>query len=496
MKSVVTCSTYSKLKHWGACVTKYALRSHHSYSVSRISSLFQPAATGPTSACVDNSAQLLTQNGYVQQCSPGLFALLPLAQRVLTKLLAIVDEEMTGVGAQKLLLPTLTSTHLWHNTGRLEEAGPELMNITDRHGQKYVLSPTHEEAVCDLLSRYGCNFGYSRLPLRLYQVSSKFRDEVRPRHALSRSREFLMKDLYSFDVDETAATAAYEDVTRAYHKIFSRIGVPYCRAGSSCGAIGGLFSHEFHLLSNAGQDYVLQCDGCGCSVTAPLLEERGVDVEVGQAPCPDCGKTMTGTKAIEVGHTFLLGTKYSAPLQAVFRDRTSSPQPLVMGCYGLGITRILQATLEVTSIAQHTEDRIVWPWALAPYRVCIIGPKRGSKEISALPWQEALASAIIQRLPAMHDDIILDDRDSLTIGKRVAEARRTGYPLIIVAGKRALEDVPKFECIDNTLIARQLCGADQLSLLPRTKSDAKGGAFLTQLELLNALEEIWGILPR
>ncbi|XP_066981482.1 probable proline--tRNA ligase, mitochondrial isoform X1 [Macrobrachium rosenbergii] len=414
------------------------------YHHQRASQLFQPLHILPKDATVKKdelislSQKLLLDCGIVRPRGNGMYAFLPLGQRVLAKLTNIIDEEMKLIGAQKLLLPTLTSGHLWKKTGRWELTGDELIKVKDRHEKDYVISPTHEEAVVDMLAET-YSLTHRNLPLRLYQISSKFRDEANPRFGLLRCKEFLMKDLYTFDKDEASAVSTYEQVSKAYDAVFQRLGVPYVKVAGDCGTIGGSFSHEYHYPAAIGQDILLICNGCGSAVNSELANNSDTTT------CPLCGSVTTTTKGIEVGHTFLLGTKYSAPLNCSYQNEKGKPSLVQMGCYGIGVSRVLAAAVEALSC----ETGIRWPWVIAPYKVCIISPKRGSKEANAASWVNFLANTI-GSIEGFHDDIIIDDRDTFTIGKRVMEAKKVGYPIIIVVGKSACELVPRFELIDIT----------------------------------------------
>ncbi|XP_068250561.1 probable proline--tRNA ligase, mitochondrial [Palaemon carinicauda] len=422
----------------------------------RISQLFQPIniiskdATGKKEELVSISQKLLVDCGIVRPRGNGMFAFMPLGQRVLAKLTDLIDEEMKLVGAQKMLLPTLTSGHLWKKTGRWKTTGDELVKVKDRHDKDYVLSPTHEEAVVDMLSEV-YHLSYRNLPLRLYQISSKFRDEANPRFGLLRCKEFLMKDLYTFDQDEASAISTYDQVSEAYNAIFQRLGVPFVKVAGDCGNIGGSFSHEYHYPAAIGQDTLLICNGCGYSVNSELVSDSN------NTNCSSCGGVITTTKGFEVGHTFLLGTKYSDPLNCSYQNENGRRSLVQMGCYGIGVSRVLAAAVEALS----SETGIRWPWVIAPYKVCIIGPKRGSKEANLTSWVHFLTDTI-GSIKSFQDDIIIDDRDTFTIGKRVMEAKKTGYPFIIVVGKKASELVPRFELIENITNNVQLFSHVQL----------------------------------
>ncbi|KAK7073176.1 prolyl-tRNA synthetase [Halocaridina rubra] len=418
----------------------YLLRQfYHQY---RVSQLYQPLSVVPKEALVKKDAaislsqKLMMECGILRPRGNGMFAFLPLGLRALEKLSAVIDEEMKRVGAQKILLPSLTSGLLWKKTGRWESTGEELMKVKDRHERDYVLSATHEEAIVDMLADTSL-LSHRQLSLRLYQISSKFRDEANPRFGLLRCKEFLMKDLYTFDKDETSATDTYNQICTAYDTIFQRIGIPFVKVSGDCGNIGGNFSHEYHFPAPIGQDTLLLCENCGTGSNAELVED------LDNKSCNICGSKLQLQKGIEVGHTFLLGIKYSEPLQCYYQNEKGKPTVVQMGCYGIGISRVLAAAIEVLS----TEKNIRWPWLLAPFKVCIVGPKKGSKEEKAATWVNFLARSL-NNFPSLRDDIIVDDRDNLTIGKRVMEAKKTGFPIIVVLGKYACEPIPQFEVIE------------------------------------------------
>ncbi|KYN10660.1 putative prolyl-tRNA synthetase, mitochondrial [Trachymyrmex cornetzi] len=344
-------------------------------NLTRMSRIFQGTSgsfdSGNKTDITSKSHKLMISYGIIKPLSIGMYALLPLGLRVLNKLIDIVDKEMTNIGAQKILLPALTPAALWKKTDRYNSNNTELFTVTDRHKKEYILSPTHEEAVCDLISSAGQTVQISNklLPLKLYQISSKWRDEMKPRLGFLRSREFIMKDLYTFDTSLDNARHTYDLVCESYNNIFRQIE---------------LFNDD-------------------------------------------------------VGHTFLLDTKYSQPLEAMFMEQ-NKPTPMVMGCFGLGLSRIITLVVEILSI----NDEMRWPVKLAPYTVCIIPPKAGSKEESTSAYIEQLFEIFYKR----NIDTILDDRLHYTIGKRLVFARRSGYPYIIVIGKAATQSIPLFEIHD------------------------------------------------
>lgn len=403
-------------------------------NLTRMSRVFQPLATSGSSdgiekaEIISKSHKLMINYGIIKPVSIGMFALLPLGIRVLNKLIELVDKEMTNIGAEKILLPALTPAALWKKTDRYDTNKTELFTVTDRHKKTYILSPTYEEAICDLISSAG-QFSTKSLPLKLYQISSKWRDEMKPRLGLLRSREFIMKDLYTFDTNLDNARHTYDLVCESYNNIFRQIGIKCMKSIGDVGTIGGLMSHEYHYVSDIGEDTILQCPSCNFSINQNISKTTS---------CPECKNELHQYTAAEVGHTFLLDTKYTQPLKAIYTEQNKS-KPMVMGCFGLGLSRIITSAVEILS----TNDEIRWPIKLAPYTVCIIPPKAGSKEEVTSVYVEQLFEILRKR----DIDVILDDRTHYTIGKRLLFTRASGYPYVIVIGKAATQSIPLFEIL-------------------------------------------------
>ncbi|XP_059055045.1 probable proline--tRNA ligase, mitochondrial isoform X2 [Achroia grisella] len=340
-------------------------------------------------------------------------------------------------------LPSLTAESLWEKTGRLADVGEELLKVEDRHGKKYLLAPTHEEAVADLLADVG-PLSYKQLPIILYQISSKYRDERRPKHGLLRAREFLMLDSYaahshpanSHATNSQPSNSAdepdvYSRLAGAYSQIFQALRLPVHRVAAPTGDMGGTLSHEWQLPAAAGEDQIAVCPSCS---HATLTSTR--------TNCEQCGNETEISNSIEVGHTFVLGARYSEPLGAHVVPPSGPAAPLVMSCYGIGITRLLAASVEALS----TEKVLRWPGKIAPYSTIIIGPKEGSKEWLQRGWEGVqLVYRTLVELPGLRDDVLVDDRHGLTIGKRLMMADRMGYPWIVVCGRSTLDPVPKYE---------------------------------------------------
>ncbi|XP_071166560.1 probable proline--tRNA ligase, mitochondrial isoform X1 [Mytilus edulis] len=384
------------------------------------------------------SHKLMIYNDIIQNCHPGGFHLLPLGQRVLEKLIKVIDEELDTIGAQKICMPTLALASLWKKTDRWDSAGAELFRLKDRHKQDYCLGPTHEELVTDLISKMGNNLSYKKLPVKLYQISRKFRDEMHPRHGLLRSREFEMKDLYTFDTTEENAKKTYEEVCQVYENIFNRLGLQFKKVIGATGNIGGKLSHEFLLQSDIGEDTIKVCNSCQYG--------RNIEVEdptVRENKCPSCGSELDKMSAIEVGHSFLLGTKYSEILGSTYKDKNAQNIVTQMGCYGLGVTRILQAGIEVLS----ENEAIRWPKIISPYQICIIPQMKGYMEDKFMELSNKLYDEIVA-VPNLRGEVVIDDRTKFTVGNRLSQANRLGYPYVVVIGKSAIDEEPKYELQD------------------------------------------------
>ncbi|XP_072275801.1 probable proline--tRNA ligase, mitochondrial [Pyxicephalus adspersus] len=378
------------------------------------------------------SQRLMTRAGLIRPSSPGCFHYLPFTLRAMEKLIRLVDHIMHEIGGQKMDMTTLCSAALWRQSGRWDLVGKELFSLMDRHKQEYCLGPTHEESVTHLVAIEG-GISHKQLPLLLYQITRKFRDEKRPCFGLLRGREFYMKDMYTFDISEEAAYQTYKNVCEAYCKLFQTLGLKYVKVEADTGNIGGKMSHEFHLPASIGEDRLMVCESCDFAANVETLNEEAKN-------CPMCSSNLVESKGIEIGHTFYLGTKYSKVFNALCYDPQNKPVIAEMGCYGIGISRLMAASIEVLS----TEDDIHWPDLIAPYQICLIPPKKGSKESAALAAAEEIYNALCT-VHHLKDEVVLDDRDHMTIGKRVKEAHIMGYPYIIVAGKKTLESPPQFE---------------------------------------------------
>lgn len=274
-----------------------------------------------------------------------------------------------------------------------------------------LLAPTHEEEITQLAAQ-NIN-SYRQLPLRLYQIGPKFRNEARPKGGLLRCREFLMKDLYTFDVTENAAVTTYNEVCAAYDRIFARLEISAIKAKASSGAIGGIHSHEYHIPCESGQDTVLRCEKCNFTGNSEVFFE---------SKCTQCGSSeLRDVRALEIGHTFLLGERYSRALDAKFKDSQGKPQFMQMGCFGIGVSRLMAAIVE----ASHDENGIIWPKAVSPFDAYVI------------PLSSTLES---YSLPAEFQSCLLDDRENLSFSRKFKDAQLSGIPNILVLGSSRSAD--------------------------------------------------------
>ncbi len=371
------------------------------------------------------SHKLLLRAGYIRRMGNGLYAYLPLMQRVLQKIEVIIREEMNRVGAQECLMPQLQPSELWQSSGRWDAytSQEEIMfSLTDRVNKQLCLGPTHEEVVTALAKDLITS--YRQLPTTLYQIQTKFRDEIRPRFGLMRGREFIMKDAYSFHSNEQSLQQTYGAMDASYKAIFKRCGLNFCGVEADSGAIGGTISKEFMALSEYGEDEILYTDDGLFAINV----EKDSTLKVGDPAPHDPSLTLKSARGIEVGHIFQLGTKYSQAMKATFTNEHGEQQPLVMGCYGIGVSRLAQAVAEQT----HDESGIVWPVAIAPYQVVVIAPNQKNAT------QVAFAEKIYQQLLDDGVDVLFDDRDERA-GVKFKDADLIGIPFKLITGKSIVE---------------------------------------------------------
>ncbi len=531
----------------------------------RLSRYFVPTLRQDPAEAEVVSHKLMLRAGMIRRLASGIYSFLPLGLRALRKVERIVREEMDRAGALEVLLPLVQPAELWQESGRWDDYGKELLRFKDRKDHDFCLGPTHEEVITDLVRREVRS--YRDLPLTLYQIATKFRDEIRPRFGLMRGREFIMKDAYSFDRDEEGLDRSYRAMYEAYERIFSRCGLRFRAVLADTGAIGGHESHEFMVLAETGEDVVVSCSACGYAANLELAEavaqynypeetekplekvatpevkrvedvaaflgvptaklvktllflvddepvavlvrgdhelnevklrralgaksirmadaetvERLTNAPVGFAGpvglsgvkiiadhavrglknfvvganeadahyvnanhprdfqieafydlrnvtegdlCPRCGKPLELTRGIEVGHVFKLGTKYSEALGATFLDENGKERPIIMGCYGIGVSRTVAAAIE----QNHDKDGIIWPLSIAPFHVALL--TLGAKDSALIEASERL----YQELSEAGVEILWDDRDERP-GVKFKDADLIGLPFKLVVGKR------------------------------------------------------------
>ncbi len=363
------------------------------------------------------SHQLLLRAGFVRMLMAGAYTYLPLGLKVLERIQKIIREEMAACGASELLLPALHPLELWQKTGRDKDLGQVMFKFQDRRGRDLALGPTHEEVITELLKNNLSS--YRQLPLVLYQIQTKFRDEIRPRFGLIRGCEFIMKDAYSFDQDEAGLDKNYQLMYKAYQRIFARCGLTTLITEADSGVMGGKVSHEFMVQAPLGEDIVLLCPQCK---TAKAYQDE-------LCLCPDCKAEMNKINTIEVGHIFKLGTKYSQAMQANFSDNAGRLLPLVMGCYGIGVSRLISAIIEQNNDAQG----IIWPVEVAPFGVTILPLDVTSRELMQA------AEKLYQKLKSCGLEVLLDDRDERA-GVKFKDADLIGVPFSIVMGKKSITE--------------------------------------------------------
>ena len=410
----------------------------------RLSRYFLPTLKEAPSDAQIVSHQLMLRAGLIRQEAAGIYAWLPLGLRVLKKIEQIVREEQERAGAVELLMPTLQLADLWRESGRYDAYGPEMLRITDRHERELLNGPTNEEMITDLFRAYVKS--YKALPLNLFHIQWKFRDERRPRFGVMRGREFLMKDAYSFDLDEASARKAYNRMFVAYLNTFARMGLKAVPMRADTGPIGGDLSHEFIVLADTGESQVF-CDRRLVEMPAPggdidwsdlqSIVDARTSLYAATEEMHDAGRFEAETPAddrltargIEVGHIFYFGTKYSAPMKAKVAGPDGQDTEVHMGSYGVGVSRLLGAIIE----ASHDAGGIIWPDAVAPFDVQLISLRPDDPNVAAA-CEDALAQMEGAGLEVLYDDT--DERP----GGKFATADLIGNPWQLVIGPKGLAD--------------------------------------------------------
>jgi prolyl-tRNA synthetase len=410
----------------------------------RLSRYFLPLLKETPAEAQIVSHRLMLRSGLIRQAAAGIYNWLPLGYRVLKKIETIVEEEQDRSGAIQILMPTLQQAELWRESGRYDAYGKEMLRITDRHDRDLLYGPTNEEQVTDIFRSFVRS--YKDLPLNLYHIQWKFRDEIRPRFGVMRGREFLMKDAYSFDVDRAGAVKAYNKMFIAYLRTFARLGLKSVPMRAHSGPIGGDMSHEFIILADTGESQVwchkdlVEMDVPGEDVDfdgdlEPIIKKRTSlyaatdeqhDPAAFEAQVP--ADKRLSARGIEVGHIFYFGTKYSAPLKAAVAGPDGEAKPVEMGSYGIGVSRLVAAIIE----ASHDDAGIIWPESVAPFDIALINLKAGDAKV------DAACEDLYAKLTKAGKDVLYNDTDDRP-GAKFASMDLIGIPDQLVVGPRGLE---------------------------------------------------------
>jgi prolyl-tRNA synthetase len=409
----------------------------------RLSRYFLPVLRDVPKEAEIVSHRLMLRAGMIRQQASGLYSWLPLGYKVLMKVQRIIEEEQNRSGAIELLMPTIQSADLWRESGRYDAYGKEMLRIEDRHEREFLYGPTNEEMITDIFRTYVKS--YKDLPLNLYHIQWKFRDEVRPRFGTMRSREFLMKDAYSFDLDKDSAVAAYERMFVAYLRTYARMGLTAIPMRADTGPIGGDLSHEWIILAATGESQVY----CHSDLLEKPIPGKDTDFRGDLQPIFDDWTSLyaateemhdeasfaaipedkqVSARGIEVGHIFYFGTKYSEPMKASVTGKDGKETVVHMGSYGIGLTRVVPAIIE----ASHDENGIVWPVSVAPFEAVLINLKAGDADT------DAACDQLYAELTAAGLDMLYDDRDQ-PAGSKFATADLVGIPYQIILGPRGLK---------------------------------------------------------
>src|SRR3984885_1185589 len=412
----------------------------------RLSRYFLPLLRETPKEAEIASHRLMLRAGMIRQEAAGIYAFLPLGFRVLQKVCAIVREEQDRAGGIELLMPTIQPADLWRESGRYEAYGKEMLRINDRHDRDMLYGPTNEEMITAIFRSYVRS--YKDLPLNLYHIQLKFRDEVRPRFGVMRGREFLMKDAYSFDLDFAGAKHAYNRMFVAYLRTFARMGLRSIPMVAESGPIGGNLSHEFIILADTGESEVF-CDSEYLNFEVPgpdvdfdhigrlqAIVDKWTSLYAATSEKHDVAAfdklpadKRLSARGIEVGHIFYFGTKYSEPMKAVVTDHDGTDRPVHMGSYGIGPSRLVAAIIE----ASHDEAGIKWPESVAPFKAMILNLKQGAADT------DPACERLYAELTAKGIETLYDDRDERP-GAKFATADLIGIPWQILVGPRGLAE--------------------------------------------------------
>lgn len=424
----------------------------------RRSRAFIPTTKEAPSDATLPSHQFLVRGGFINQQGAGLYNFLPLGKIVLEKIRRIVKEELDKAGCQEVQLSFITPISLWDKSGRADTMGKEMLRIQDRNDADFVLSPTNEEAMVTMVKNRINS--YKDLPVNLYQINTKFRDEARPRYGLLRGREFLMKDGYSFHASKEDMVREFNLMEATYKKIFTRLGLDFRVVKADSGAIGGDDSKEFHVLADSGEDTIIICDSCEYGANIETLFSEDEVNSLNDTSYADlqkkeikkrcsCGGLLSFKKGIEVGHIFQLGDKYSSSLDAKFNDEGGKPKAFEMATFGIGVSRLVASVIE----QNHDENGCVWTKETAPYMVNIMLSNIKDTE------QNELGDKLYTQLQDANVEVILDDRKD-RFGFKMKDAELIGFPYTVIIGKELVNG--EIQIYDRKTTQKIAVGVDEI----------------------------------
>ena len=381
--------------------------------------LFNKTRKNISKDIVATSHKYLVRADFVEKTISGVYRFLPLGLKVLRNIENIIREEMVDLGSQEVFLPALQNKKLWEETDRWGNFDPPLFKFKDIHGKEIALGPTHEEEITDIVRKRVSS--YQDLPVSLFQIQNKFRNELRATGGLLRTREFIMKDLYSFHSNEEDLVNFYNKVKNSYFNIFKRCGLDAVAVSADSGAIGGDYSSEFMAVTDVGEDTILVCNKCGYGANIEKIKDS--------KKCPECDNLLESKKAIELGHIFCLGTKYSKMMNANYKNKKGEEKPILMGCYGVGVSRLMATIIELKN-----DDRgIIWPKEVAPFQIhliCLDSEGKIKEE----------SDRIYSQLKKDNFDVLYDDRENKSAGEKFIESDLIGIPIRIVVSEKTLKE--------------------------------------------------------
>jgi len=372
------------------------------------------------------SASLLIKTNFIEKLTSGIYNFLPLGLRTIKKIEGIVREEMEAIEGQEILMALLNPKRNWEQTGRWNTF-KALFKTQSRYGQWFALAPTHEEVITPMVKNF--IFSYKDLPLYLFHITNKFRDEPRSKSGILRGKEFIMKDLYSFHTDEKDLEKYYEKVKKAYQRIFKRCGLKSFVVEASGGTFSR-FSHEFQVITPAGEDKFYYCSSCKFC--------RNKEIAKNIKKCPECGNVLKMLKGSEVGNIFKLKDKYSNAFDLKFRDKDGKNKNVMMGCYGIGISRLLGVIVE----ANYDKDGIIWPKEVSPFAYHLLSLSSGNAKTGRVVKKQA--DLFYKKMTDKGIEVLYDDRNDVSSGEKLVDADLLGLPYRIVVSEKTMKN-RKFE---------------------------------------------------